>query len=345
MNKYWLVFCLLVLPQSALAECALVTLTGNGSEASPYRPLFPPGIEKLPGFKWNAHIPSKPDGSPQYPDAYVCFPEGFKFPPGLAALPPGQAAAGILKRDPSADVKHMADIPPAVIKGSLRDYGERVFRLARYYLGVAYAWAASATDNFTGTGALSANWSSGYTGEGTPTRVSDAAECAQGVRCLASYNAFVPGANQYAQGVITQYENIGSDPGDAGVGVRMATPSTFSGYFARCGNFSSSTESTAFQKRISGANTSLGIESGSLLWAFGDTVRLEANGSALTLKRNGVTVLTASDSAPELVSGRGGIFLNSISASVGREARLDNFEVGDLAGAGTVAKRRVIIVQ
>lgn len=329
----------------AWAECLLLPLTGNGSDASPFQPSFPPGMNKIPGFKWNAHIPSKTDGTPQYPDAYVCFPEGFKFPPGLTALPPAEVAGGILKRDPKANVGHMAKLPPAVIKASWRDYYERASRLARKYLGVAFAWAALATDNFnSGTSALSANWSSGYTGESIPTVVSDAAECAFGLRCIASFNALVPGPDQYAQGVVAQYD-IGND-GDAGVGVRMAAPSTFTGYFARTGLFTSIGGSTRLQKRVGGANTSLSSDATFPVWAAGtDIVRLEAIGTALTVYQNGDILLTGTDS--EISSGRGGIFLNSANALEGETAsfaRLDNFELGDLGeGVPTVARRRVVV--
>jgi hypothetical protein len=342
----------------AWAECLLLPIIGDGSDKSPFQPSFPPGMSKIPGFKWNAHIPSKPDGTPQYPDTHVCFPEGFKFPPGLAALPPAQAAADIKKRDPKADVLHMAKIPPTVIKGSWQDYRDRAYRLAKKYLGAALAWAASATDAFTGTGTLGANWSTGYGSESAPTRVSDVAECALGVRCLASYSAMVPGADQYAQGVVVQYAE-GLD-GDAGVGVRMAAPSTFTGYFARAGYFAEITPgggegSTKLEKRVGGSSTVLASDPTYPLWVQTpgvtpgtDVVRLEAVGTALTLLRNGTPLLTPTDSTSPLTSGRGGIFINSLNAvddlNVGR---LDNFEVGDLGVVtpSAAVRRRVVIVQ
>ena len=331
--KYLIFFALLLVASPVWAgECALVTLTGTGSDAAPFRPQFPPGIEKTPGFKWTAQIPSKADGTPQYPDAYVCFPDGYKFPPGLAALPPGQAAAGILKRDPTASLQHMMNLPPAApIKGSLRDLGERAYRIARYYLGVAVAWAVTATDSFTGTGPLSGNWSGGYTGESTPSVVSNAAECADGQRCVASYNAFVPGADQYAQGVVTQYRT--DLDGDVGVGVRIADPPTFTGFFARAGRFlAGGPGSTALQKRINGVNTALSSDTGYPIWNFGDTIRIEVSGTGLIVKRNNTPILTGTDpGSPFLTSGRGGMMLNSLnSAGPSSRGRLDDFEIGGL---------------
>lgn len=324
----------------------LVPLTGNGSDASPYRPSFPPGIEKIPGSNWSAHIPSKADGSPQYPDAYVCFPAGFKFPPGLTALPPVEVAKGVLARDPKADLK-WTNVPPAIIKASWQDYLNRAYRLVGKYLGIAYAWAASATDNFTGTGALSSNWSTGYSPESAPTRVSDAAECAIGVRCVASYNAMVPDADQYAQGVITQYQTD-TNGGDVGPAVRMEAPSTFSGYFARCGSLTTGTVSTLIQKRISGIASTVGTETASLAWAFGDLSRLEIVGGTLTVYRNGTPVATGPADGTLLLSGRGGMMINSANATDGSDiSRLDDFEVGDLGVVTPTAgvRRRVVIVQ
>jgi TATA-box binding protein (TBP) (component of TFIID and TFIIIB) len=125
----------------------------------------------------------------------------------------------------------------------------------------------------------------------------------------------------------------------------MAAPSTFSGYFARCGRHVSGSVSTLLQKRVAGASTTVGTESGYPLWSFGDVARLEISGTGLTVFRNGVSVLTGTDSTH--TSGRGGMMLNSAFAVSGSEtARLDDFEVGDIAtvgGAGT--RRRVVGIQ
>lgn len=338
----------LLLPAPAWAECALVALTGNGSDASPYRPNLPPGITKIPGASWSAQIPAKADGTPLYSDVYVCFADGFKFPPGLSALPPAEAAKGVLARDPKANLKAMTP-PPAVIKGSWQDYRDRAYRLAEKYLGMAKAWAAFAIDNFnTGTSALSGSWSVGYGSEGTPTVISNAAECAIGSRCVAGYNALTTTGDMYAQGVITQYTPPGvSTDGDAGPAVRMGAPTAFDGYFARCGNFSGGTVSTLLQRRhSSGTNATVATEIASGAWAFGDTARIEIIGTAITVYRNGTPVASNPDSA--LTGGRGGMMLNSaFSTYSGDTARLDNFEVGDIGGGGGPAstRRRVVVVQ
>lgn len=77
-------------------------------------------------------------------------------------------------------------------------------------------------------------------------------------------------------------------------------------------------------KFVSGAFTDKGSVSGSL--AINDVVRIEASGTTLTLKKNGTSVFTASDSS--LTTGAPGPGLDGNSGVV-----IDNWEGGNLGGA------------
>lgn len=330
--KPYLILLFLLCASPAYAVCAMVNIIGDGSDASPYRPNLPPGIT------WNAHIPSNPDGTPKFADSVVCFPDSLPAQAAKRAISTQNAKDTIQARDPKIkDVNAVDKLPSPIIRGSLRDYWQRAYRFAQRHIGKAVAWAASAIDTFDRTdGALGANWASGYSGEGTATIVSNAAECAVTLRCVASYSAFVPGANQYAQGITLQYNSSGDS--DTGVGVRLAAPATFTGYFARCGIVGANT--TVIQKRIAGSGTNLATEAVTA-WQTTDVVRLEASGTALTLKRNGVLLLSTTDS--DIASGRGGILLASTTSEAGQEARLNDFETGDLGGVARVPRKPIVI--
>jgi hypothetical protein len=92
----------------------LVALTGTGTDTDPYRPNFPitvPPLTSLPGFRWSAHIPSNPDGTPRFADCYVWIPDSFTLPEGVSIAPIDSARATIVARDAKAKPQDMERLP------------------------------------------------------------------------------------------------------------------------------------------------------------------------------------------------------------------------------------------
>lgn len=92
----------------------LVSITGTGTQDDPFRPLFPvtiPPITSLPGFRWTAHIPSNPDGTPRFTDCYVWIPNTFTLPGGITVQPLTIARTAMLTRDPRTKPSHMERMP------------------------------------------------------------------------------------------------------------------------------------------------------------------------------------------------------------------------------------------
>lgn len=72
---------------------------------------------------------------------------------------------------------------------------------------------------------------------------------------------------------------------------------------------------------------------GSNGYQIGDTIRIEAEGNVIRVKRNGATVITHTDSTSPIASGRPGGFIYS------NDLILDNFQAGDFtASSGPVAR-------
>jgi hypothetical protein len=77
---------------------------------------------------------------------------------------------------------------------------------------------------------------------------------------------------------------------------------------------------------VNGTFTSLGTTADA--WNPGDVLRVEAQGTTIRLKRNGVTLITATDSA--ITSGNWGIAYSSTPAS----GSISSFAGGNFAGVG-----------
>jgi hypothetical protein len=134
-----------------------------------------------------------------------------------------------------------------------------------------------------------------------------------------SLNAIAPWNDQCAR--ITLGTFTGAEYGDAGPIIRAASPGARTFYGARAfknhPNFASS-----IYMRINGAVTVLATESATT-WASGNVVELCGVGPNLTLKRDGVTVLTAIDS--NLTGGR-------IGLRIREDGNLANLEISAFSG-------------
>lgn len=78
-------------------------ITGTGTREDPFRPQFPvtiPPITSLPRFRWSAHIPSNPNGTPRFANCYVWIPDSFTLPDGVTIIPLNTARAALKTRDP-----------------------------------------------------------------------------------------------------------------------------------------------------------------------------------------------------------------------------------------------------
>jgi hypothetical protein len=132
-------------------------------------------------------------------------------------------------------------------------------------------------------------------------------------------NASAPGNDQCAR--VTLGTFTGAEYGDAGPIIRAAAPGdrTFYGAWAfkNDPNYTS-----AIYRRINGAVTVLATESATT-WASGNVVELCGVGPNLTLRRDGVTLLTAIDS--HLTEGR-------IGLRIREDGNLANLEIAAFSG-------------
>ena len=78
-------------------------ITGIGTANDPFRPAIPANVASLPGLKWSAHIPGKPDGTPQFADCYVWVPDSFALPGKIVVISKPTAQSDILSRDSKVD--------------------------------------------------------------------------------------------------------------------------------------------------------------------------------------------------------------------------------------------------
>lgn len=119
-------------------------------------------------------------------------------------------------------------------------------------------------------------------------------------------------------------------------GVRWSG-SAVTGYIAEC-----SPSQITLYRAVSGSWTSLGSYSGTV--SGGDVVLLEASGSSLTVKQNGTTRITATDSS--ISSGAAGIYLWRAAGEPANTHGIDAWEAGDFdtggggGGGGALAVHR-----
>jgi len=200
----------------------------------------------------------------------------------------------------------------------------------------AVTWAANGSDNFTGDDPdLGSQWDpyndATAGGASMPCRrySNTAANSSATDRCVEGFNGYLPGANQYGQFTVAA---IGANNTDVSALLRLQPPFDYSTYQFRLQGTGGTTSRIA--RRDAGVNTTLASESATT-WAPGDLLRVEASGTGLTLKRNGVTLLTTTDAT--YVSGRGGITI--LDDQSPPSALLDDAEFGDLGTAGAALRR------
>lgn len=170
------------------------------------------------------------------------------------------------------------------------------------------------TDNFNrANGAIGGNWTNINGTFGISSNKATSLTLGADSRAQAVYSAsFGPdsfGNDQYAQLVLADTTAY------AGVVVRGSL-SAYTGYVA----VAAGTDS-AISKFVAGTPTA--VATGGPPFANGDVLRLEISGSTLTLKKNGVVVLTGTDSS--ISSGYAGIAGYNTTRIAG-----DNWEGGDL---------------
>lgn len=185
------------------------------------------------------------------------------------------------------------------------------------------------TDNFNrADGGLGANWST-ISGEGTGQVVSNQAETnSVGTDCVVRYSATTFGNDQYGQVKV-----VSSTTGSVGLGAMCRGSDSARTYYFAYGKVA--TGGTWFlKKRVAG--TASDLTSGSVDVAANDVMYIEASGTSISLKKNGVTVLgPITDSA--IASGWAG-FIVFVDSGVVGDAVIDDWEGGDLSAGGRTAK-------
>lgn len=178
--------------------------------------------------------------------------------------------------------------------------------------------ATLATEDFAGTGALSASWTSVTAGW---TRSSNVGVATNTGENAARYTGTAAPNDQWAQATIGASVNPNVDEG-LGPCVRFGAGGDR--YLLQAGG-----TDTRIYKIISGAFTQLGTTGPSV--ATGDVVYLEIQGTTLVAKKNG-SVICGSPTDASLASGSAGIFGYSTGANT-----LDDFSFGDFTGAGVTS--------
>ena len=197
----------------------------------------------------------------------------------------------------------------------------------------SYAWATTlVSDDFNRADSqdIGASWTQ-YIGAGhDPCElVSNAVRTTGATPCSEAYTTTLP-ANQWASAMISTLT------GDGNVGVQVRGSTDF-GDVNFYGCFVETGLSVLF-KVTSNSYFELG-SSAATSWAAADRLTLEANGTALDCKKNGVSAISGSDSDH---SGIGYPGINLDSGSDLANSVLDDFTAGNF---GSTAKVRVIVVE
>lgn len=167
-------------------------------------------------------------------------------------------------------------------------------------------------------------WSTTYTGTDAPQVVGNRVRptTAGGNSNVASLNSPTFPNNQYAKMVIATAG--GASAKYYSTLVRMSAPTTFNGY--RCTAYiNTDTGYTSSIAKITAGTSADLVTENATTWAVTDTVDCRAEGTTLSLFRNGVVLLTTSDSTYS--TGRPGIRLYSQSGVANVEA--DDFDAGE----------------
>jgi hypothetical protein len=176
------------------------------------------------------------------------------------------------------------------------------------------------TDNFN-DGDLT-NWTT-LTSSDAWTNPGTVAQCNVSGNFAAMYvSSEAPSADQYAQAVIAQDIESVDNVSGCGVAVRCST-SAKTAYFAYCNTVAGG--EVCLAKIVAGARTEIDSDDTGATPAVGDTLRLEAEGTALRVYLNGVLRVSATD--PDITTGQFGIagsIFNDFPIGV------DDFEGGNL---------------
>lgn len=185
---------------------------------------------------------------------------------------------------------------------------------------------ALATDNFTranSTGMSNASWTTASGANASANIVSNEAACISGDICSNYYSGFVWQNAQYVKCVIGSVVETVTDNG-AGPMARMATGAQ-TGYLVQ-GN----THETRLYKAIAGAFTQLGSDGPAV--TTGDVLEIDANGTSLTVFKNGTAICGTPVTDSSITSGNAGFWLSS----PGQQISIDNWDAGDFNVAVTV---------
>jgi hypothetical protein len=137
-----------------------------------------------------------------------------------------------------------------------------------------------------------------------------------------SYTGVTPGNDQQA------YVTIANPTWRVGPAVRSSSSSVTS-YFARPGGGGVGTD---IYKVIGGAYTALGTQPATTPWATGDILRIVAQGTTISVYRNGGLLSSVTDSS--IASGYGGMFADSPNITM---AGASSFSVDNYPSASNVA--------
>lgn len=357
-------FLLYALPAFAEPSCLQLPIDGNGFDVKgvtddfknddkhgAFRPSIPKQLTdlypKLAYTYTTIGFPKIVGGKPEFSTLFACFLDSLVIPPGLGPMTRDEATMFAHNRDPKVPFNPDAlKIKPPKTTAEL--FFDRIWRAASRYLGPALAWATSSTDNFNrGSGGdLGAAWDPYNDGAPTPCsldldRVSGTTDA---VRCIEGYSTYIPGANQYVQVTLREdgaWQTIGGSE-EISAYVRLAAPTTLTGYSCRILAQDQTNRTRIRRYDGGGSNSSLANET-STVWLDGNVLRCEVNGSVVTAKQDGVTVLTASGDLT-YATGRGGVGVIS-TPSTGNQNWADDFEVGDLAGGAAVVRHRPLVIQ
>lgn len=183
---------------------------------------------------------------------------------------------------------------------------------------------ALATDNFNranSTGMSNASWTTASGANASANIVSNEAACVSGDICSNYYNAVVLPNAQYVKCVIGSVVETVTDNG-AGPMARMATGAQ-TGYLVQ-GN----THETRLYKAVAGAFTQLGSDGPAV--TTGDVLEIDANGTSLTVFKNGTAICGTPVTDSSITSGNGGFWLSSPAQQIS----IDNWEAGNFAIPG-----------
>jgi hypothetical protein len=189
-------------------------------------------------------------------------------------------------------------------------------------------------DTFTtGTNQAISAYNVGYVTVTGAMQVRDAEDAvfpnASGADSFVVWDTDAPGVSQYVQAKMTPDDTDGAW---IGIAARCSTIA-FTGYLLYLHTLTGGNATFVLAKEVAGAFNQL--DTGSVAWVAGDTLRLEATGTtttSLVMKRNGTPFgSTYNDSSSAITSGKGGL----VTFSNALDVFMDDLEIGDLAGGGS----------